>query len=85
MANDLRSAMVQADLLEVDPQTGEKLDYAAVARALDAIRASHGSALMAAASICSSDLPFVSGITFHTAGTFASLKVTDKEIFLDII
>ena len=41
VANDLRSAMVQADLLEIDPQTGEKLDYAAVASALEAIRSRH--------------------------------------------
>lgn len=46
LANDLRSAMVQADLLEVDPQTGEKLDYAAVARALEAIRAKHDGELI---------------------------------------
>ncbi|CDF85575.1 hypothetical protein PKB_4250 [Pseudomonas knackmussii B13] len=39
VANDLRSAMVQADLLEVDPQTGRKLDYAAVAKRLEDIRA----------------------------------------------
>ncbi|VXC09961.1 Transporter [Pseudomonas sp. 8AS] len=46
LANDLRSAMVQADLLEVNPQTGQKLDYAAVARALEAIRAKHNSELI---------------------------------------
>jgi predicted RND superfamily exporter protein len=43
VANDLRSAMVQADLLETDPQTGKKLDYAAVAKKLESIRASYGS------------------------------------------
>ncbi|SDH70756.1 efflux RND transporter permease subunit [Pseudomonas panipatensis] len=43
VANDLRSAMIQADLLEVDPQTGKKLDYASVARKLEAIRATYGS------------------------------------------
>lgn len=46
VANDLRSSMVQADLLEVDPQTGQKLDYAAVARALEAIRANYSSELI---------------------------------------
>ena len=39
VANDLKSALVQADLLEVSPETGEKLDYAEVARKLEAIRA----------------------------------------------
>ncbi|HEX9173900.1 MAG TPA: MMPL family transporter [Telluria sp.] len=38
VANNLKSAMVQADLLEVDPQTGKKLDYSAVARKLEQIR-----------------------------------------------
>ncbi|WP_152223437.1 RND family transporter [Pseudomonas sp. SCB32] len=42
VANDLRSAMIQADLLEVDPQTGQKLDYAAVAKRLESIRARYG-------------------------------------------
>ncbi|WP_341649270.1 efflux RND transporter permease subunit [Thauera humireducens] len=39
VANDLKSALVQADLLEVSPETGEKLDYAEVASRLEAIRA----------------------------------------------
>lgn len=39
VSNDLKAAMVRADLLEVDPQTGNKLDYGAVARRLDEIRA----------------------------------------------
>lgn len=39
VANDLKSALVQADLLEVSPETGEKLDYAEVAKRLEAIRA----------------------------------------------
>jgi predicted RND superfamily exporter protein len=39
VANDLKSALVQADLLEVDPQTGKKLDYSEVARKLEEIRA----------------------------------------------
>ncbi|MCP8689985.1 MMPL family transporter [Marinobacterium sp. OS208] len=38
VSNDLTSAMVQAELLEVDPETGEKTDYAAVARHLEKIR-----------------------------------------------
>ena len=38
VANDLKSALVQADLLEVDPQTGKKLDYSEVARKLEQIR-----------------------------------------------
>ncbi|AQV98300.1 transporter [Cupriavidus necator] len=39
VSNDLKAAMVRADLLEVDPQTGKNLDYGAVARRLDEIRA----------------------------------------------
>ncbi|UTW12265.1 efflux RND transporter permease subunit [Marinobacterium rhizophilum] len=39
VSNDLRSAMVQAELLELDPETGAKTDYAAVARHLEKIRA----------------------------------------------
>ncbi len=39
VANDLKSALVQADLLEINPETGEKLDYAEVAKKLEAIRA----------------------------------------------
>ena len=38
VSNDLKSAMVRADLLEVDPKTGEKLDYHQVALRLEAIR-----------------------------------------------
>lgn len=38
VANDLKSAMVRADLLDIDPQTGAKLDYAQVAQRLEAIR-----------------------------------------------
>lgn len=38
VSNDLKFAMVQADLLEVNPQTGAKLDYADVARKLEKIR-----------------------------------------------
>ncbi len=43
VANDQKSALVQADLLETDPQSGHKLDYAAVARKLEDIRAAHAS------------------------------------------
>ncbi len=39
VAIDLKSALVRADLLEVDPSTGKKLDYAGVARKLEDIRA----------------------------------------------
>lgn len=38
VSNDLKSAMVRADLLEVDPKTGEKLDYHKVAQRLEEIR-----------------------------------------------
>lgn len=41
VANDLKSALVQADLLESDPQTGEKLDYREVASKLEQIRAKY--------------------------------------------
>ncbi|MAD46566.1 MAG: transporter [Oceanospirillaceae bacterium] len=39
VSNNLKSAMVQAELLETDPETGEKTDYAAVAKHLEKIRA----------------------------------------------
>ncbi|NML16698.1 MMPL family transporter [Azohydromonas sp. G-1-1-14] len=39
VSTDLRSALVRADLLETDPQTGQHLDYGEVARKLEAIRA----------------------------------------------
>ncbi|MBS0467132.1 MAG: MMPL family transporter [Proteobacteria bacterium] len=38
VSNDLKSAMVQADLLEINPETGEHLDYAKVAEQLERIR-----------------------------------------------
>lgn len=38
VSNDLKSAMVRADLLEVDPKTGEKLNYHDVAKRLEEIR-----------------------------------------------
>lgn len=39
VANDLKSAMVQAELLDTDPRSGEKTDYAKVAAHLEKIRA----------------------------------------------
>ncbi len=39
VANDFRGALVRAELLEVDPATGRKLDYHRVARHLERIRA----------------------------------------------
>ena len=42
VSNDLKSAMVRADLLEVNPKTGERLDYHQVAQKLEAIRAKFG-------------------------------------------
>lgn len=44
VANDLRAALVRADLLEFSPETGERLDYADVAAKLEAIRARFESA-----------------------------------------
>ncbi|WP_119155856.1 efflux RND transporter permease subunit [Caldimonas tepidiphila] len=38
VSTDLKSAMVRADLLEIDPQTGQRLDYGQVAQKLEAIR-----------------------------------------------
>ena len=43
VSSDLKSAMVRADLLETDPQTGKQLDYSEVAKKLEAIRAQFGS------------------------------------------
>ena len=39
VANDFTGAMVSAQLLEIDPRTGRKLDYLRVAKELEAIRA----------------------------------------------
>lgn len=39
VANDERSALVRAELLETDPASGARLDYLALARQLEAIRA----------------------------------------------
>ncbi|WP_195763847.1 efflux RND transporter permease subunit [Pseudoduganella rivuli] len=41
VSNDLKSAMVQAELLETDPATGRKLDYVDVARRLEQLRAKY--------------------------------------------
>ncbi|MCU0972963.1 MAG: efflux RND transporter permease subunit [Burkholderiales bacterium] len=41
VANDFRGALVRAELLEVDPGSGRKLDYRAVARQLEALRAKY--------------------------------------------
>ncbi|MEC5213918.1 putative RND superfamily exporter protein [Polaromonas sp. CG_9.5] len=38
VSNDVKSAMVRADLLEIDPQTGKHLDYSDVAKKLELIR-----------------------------------------------
>ncbi|MDN7141349.1 MMPL family transporter [Pseudomonas sp. JQ170] len=42
VANDLKSAMVRADLQDLDPQTGKPVDYALVAQRLEDIRAKYG-------------------------------------------
>ncbi|MBM5456525.1 MMPL family transporter [Pseudomonas sp. P66] len=42
VANDLKSAMVRADLQDLDPQTGKPVDYAQVAQHLEEIRAKYG-------------------------------------------
>lgn len=41
VSNDHRAAMISAELLEIDPNTGARLDYLAVARQLDELRARH--------------------------------------------
>jgi predicted RND superfamily exporter protein len=38
VSNDLRGALIRADLLDADPQTGKRLAYASVAQKLEAIR-----------------------------------------------
>jgi predicted RND superfamily exporter protein len=38
VANDLKGSLVRADLLEVDPQSGQKLNYAEVSKRLEDIR-----------------------------------------------
>ena len=42
VSNDFKGAMVSAELLEVDPNTGVKLDYREVAKKLEAIRTKYG-------------------------------------------
>lgn len=42
VANDLKSAMVRADLQDLDPRTGQPVDYAEVAQRLEEIRARYG-------------------------------------------
>ena len=44
LANDLKSAMVRADLQDVDPKTGQPVSYVDVARSLEDIRAKYSSA-----------------------------------------
>ena len=41
VANDFSAAMITAELLEVNPNTGERLDYLDVARQLESIRAKY--------------------------------------------
>ena len=41
VANDFRGALVRAELLEIDPGNGNKLDYQAVAKRLEALRAKY--------------------------------------------
>ena len=43
VSNDFRGALVRAELLEIDPATGAKLDYQAVAKQLEAIRSKYQS------------------------------------------
>ncbi len=41
VANDFRGALIRAELLEIDPQTGARLDYGVVADKLEALRAKY--------------------------------------------
>jgi uncharacterized protein len=41
VANDFKGALVSAELLEIDPTSGARLDYAAVAAKLEEIRSAH--------------------------------------------
>ena len=43
LANDLKSAMVRADLQDTDPKTGQPVDYVEIAQRLEEIRAKYGS------------------------------------------
>jgi predicted RND superfamily exporter protein len=42
VGNDLKSALIRAELRETDPATGKRLDYSAVAQQLEQIRARYG-------------------------------------------
>ena len=44
LANDLKSAMVRADLQDVDPKTGQPVSYVQIAQRLEDIRAKYSSA-----------------------------------------
>lgn len=44
LANDLKSAMVRADLQDVDPKTGQPVDYVQIAQRLEEIRGKYSSA-----------------------------------------
>jgi predicted RND superfamily exporter protein len=44
VSNDLRGALIRADLLDADPQTGKRLAYASVAQKLEAIRGKYENA-----------------------------------------
>ncbi len=44
IANDLKSAMVRADLQDIDPQTGKPVDYVEVAQRLEELRHKYASA-----------------------------------------
>ncbi|SEJ53947.1 hypothetical protein SAMN05216201_110135 [Pseudomonas linyingensis] len=41
--SDLRGALIRADLQEINPETGDKVDYIEIAKALDAVRAKYAS------------------------------------------
>ncbi len=43
VANDFRGALIRADLLEVDPVSGDRLNYGAVAAKLEAVRSKYES------------------------------------------
>ncbi|MEO6698462.1 MAG: MMPL family transporter [Paraperlucidibaca sp.] len=43
VSNDFKGAMISASLLEIDPTTGQKLDYQVAAKKLEDIRAKYGS------------------------------------------
>jgi uncharacterized protein len=43
VANDFRGALIRAELLEVDPASGQRLNYPAVAKQLEAVRAKYQS------------------------------------------